>query len=985
MYRTALVTKYLNIISAFIIFAILIPCSLIAQIGEDTYFEEPYWQQYVDYDIQVILDTENQMLSGEETITYRNNSPDTLDIFYLHLYPNAYREKTSELIRGFMRDTAFFLIGLPESMRGWIDIEEMEIDGIKANFQVEGTILSGEFPDPLPPGGDAVIEIVFSEKIRRRVGRAGYMGEHYDLAQWYPKMAVYDKLGWHPDQFEMGEFYGEFGTFDVQISLPHQYVIASTGVCVSGDPGWNRNSKIRSRSDQKGESGKETTQIKTVHFRAEKVHDFAWSADPSFVVQDTTYHGYHIRSFYRRWNRAWKDTVLVRTLRTMKWLEDFAGPFPYPHISVVDCPTHGGMEYPMLVMNGSPAEPLIVHEVGHNYFYGILANNERDEAWLDEGFTQYQTFRYVEKHYGPYGEKAEDGLLSFLFTRPKLWEGLTASVIRLHRMGWAERVAKPYQDFESCGRTMVYVKAPLFLRALHHITGDEKFEEIIHTYLDRWKFKHVNEKAFLDICEEVTGTELDEFFKQWLHTTKNCDYALEGLDVEPTESGTYQTSVKIKRKGEMKLPLTLSFRMRNGNTLTRRVDGLLRDIREEFVFAEEPLSASINPDNEIIDIYQRDNFIPRRWDLVPDNPLDHYRPPDAYQFRILPIGFYNDIDGGKAGLRVRGSYHRRYFNFTLQSLYSFESGTVDYYGSFLHPFKYLGRDTEIYADGFYREGRAGGTLRINKKRRESLLDPWTQNFSLWTTYHEVTDTSYVLPYTYQKGIDLKSGLHFSIHPKTDIFSTNFSMDLERSLWWSDFNFEKSTLELRLWPARRFPFPVKPYLRLFLGYSSISPPLQERFNLAGAGAFTKESYFWLRSVGAFPEDYYVHFHVPGDANLRGYFDGDFSFKRIFASNNELTLPFPLPVGRKVSRMLNRKLYLFYDAGKVIDDEPLEALPPAMRPGFEEEIFDEVLTDFGIGVHLWRIRAEFPIYISHPELTGYIEKWDFRATVGFDGLF
>ncbi len=983
MYRSEELLKPLLIIMTFIISTSLPFSPLLGQTGEELYLQEPYWQQHVDYDIDVTLDTQNQILSGRQTITYRNNSPDTLEIFYLHLYPNAYREKTSSLIRGFMRDTAYFLIGLPESRRGWIDIGQFKVNGSDADFEVKGTILSSQFSRTLPPGGEATIEIEFTEKIRRRIGRAGYMGRHYDLAQWYPKMVVYDKLGWHPDQFEMGEFYGEFGTFDVRITLPRDYVVAATGVCLSGDPGWDRNRGGRpgggkgSREEEKGN--------KTLHFRAEKVHDFAWSADPTFVVEDTTFHGYDIRSFYRHWNKSWKDSVLARTIRTMKWLEDFAGPYPYPHISVVDCPTHGGMEYPMLVMNGSAREALIVHEVGHNYFYGILANNERDEAWMDEGFTQYQTFRFAEKRYGPYGRKREPGLLSSLYDQPALWEGLARSAIRLHRTGWAERVAKPYQDFESSGNTMVYVKAPLFLRALHHLTGDDVFSEIIHTYFDRWKFKHVDEKAFLDVCEEISGLELDEFFKQWLHTTKNCDYELEDMEVKETEAGAYRTSVNIKRKGEMKVPLTLSFRMKNGNTETRQLDGLLRDIDEEFIFSDRPVSASINPDNEMLDIYHRDNFLPRRWDFKPDVPFESYRPGDAYQFRILPIGFYNDIDGGKAGLRVRGSYQRRYFDFTLQSLYSFESGELDYYGSFRHPLKYFGRDANVAAEGFYREGRAGGTLRIDKKRRESLQDPWAQEFSLWAAYHEVTDTSYVFPYTYEKGINLKSGLHFSIRPRTDVFSTNLAINLERSLWGSDFNFEKSTFQLRLWPARRFPFPLKPYLRLFLGYSSISPPLQERFNLAGAGVLTKESYFWLRSPGAFPKDYYVHFHVPGDANLRGYFDGDFSFKRIFASNNELALPFPLPVGRGLSRMLDPKLFLFYDVGVVLDEQPLEALPPGMRPGFDDSIFDEALSDFGVGIKLWKITAEFPIYISHPELTGYVDNWNFRATVGFTGLF
>ena len=169
------------------------------------------------------------------------------------------------------------------------------------------------------------------------------------------------------------------------------------------------------------------------------------------------------------------------------------------------------------------------------------------------------------------------------------------------------------------------------------------------------------------------------------------------------------------------------------------------------------------------------------------------------------------------------------------------------------------------------------------------------------------------------------------------------------------------------------------------HAAIDPPLQERFTLAGANALAKERYFWLRSVGAFPKDQYNNFHVAGDANLRGYYDGTFAFKRILSSNMELQLPFPLPVSRAVARMLDRRLYLFYDWGKVFDERPLEGLPPSVRGTFDENTFDGVLTDFGVSVSLWKITAEFPLYLSKPALVGSTDKWDFRWTIGFTRLF
>lgn len=952
-----------------------------------------YRQQQADYTIKVTLDPKDHACAGTETILYKNNSSDTLDVFYMHLYQNAFRDKTSPLIRDFMQGTLYFFVGLPKSMRGWIDVTELKIDGAPVQFKIDGTILSASFPKPVFPGATTTFELAFKEKITPRVGRAGYAGEQYDMAQWYPKMVVYDKYGWHPDQYRMGEFYGEFGTFDVHITLPERYVVAATGLPVSGDPGWKKNALrraggahpggARSGGATGGEPAKSGAD-KTVEFRAENVHDFAWCASPTFVVQDTVYNNYHILAVFNLWNRSWADSMLVREIRTMRWLEKIAGPYPYPQIIAVDCMTHGGMEYPMLVMNGSADEGILLHEFAHQYFYGLLANDERAEAWLDEGFAQYCVFWNATERYGLYGKTDTRAFPFSLFRERHMWDAIAEPVIVLHRNDYAERIATPVQEFKNGYSMMPYVGAPLFLRALRYIVGDEAFEKIILAYVDRWKFRHVDEDAFRSVCEEVSGKDLHDFFKQWLHTTKDCDYKLSRFKVKPAEKG-YAAEVGIERKGELIMPLTLAFRLKDGNTATEHVDGTQRTIDTTYTFEERPVSAAIDPDNEIVDIYQLDNFAPRRRSIALDVPFNGYYPVDSYQYRILPIGYYNDVDGGKLGLRLRGSYDNYYRKFTLQGLYGFESQKTDGYASYTGPLDYFGKDATIFAEGFYREGRQGAFIEIDKIRRTTLFDPLAQHLAFRAGYHELTDTSYVFPFTYDKGRNSWGGLGFEISPKTDIFATDLSISYDRSLWWSDLHYENFMLDLRLWAASRFNFPLKPDLRVFYGHAAIDPPLQERFALAGANALAKERYFWLRSVGAFPKDQYNNFHVAGDANLRGYYDGTFAFKRILSSNIELQLPFPLPVSRSVARTLDRRLYLFYDLGKVFDERPLEGLPPGLRGSFDENTFDDMLTDFGVSVSLWKITAEFPIYLSKPALVGSTDKWDFRWTIGFTRLF
>ena len=253
-----------------------------------------------------------------------------------------------------------------------------------------------------------------------------------------------------------------------------------------------------------------------------------------------------------------------------------------------------------------------------------------------------------------------------------------------------------------------------------------------------------------------SGLDLSELFKQWLHTTKDCDYRLARFKVKPAKEG-FVADLRVQRKGELMMPLTLAFRLKNGNTVIERLDGISRSVDTSFTFESKPVSAAINPDNEILDVYQLDNYAPRRTGVALDVPFNTHYPPDEYQYRLLPIGYYNDVDGGKLGLRVRGSYDNYYRTFTLQGLYGFESKTADVYAAYEAPLGYFGRSSSIFADAFIREGRQGASFDLRKIRRKSLFDPLAQRLSFHVGYHEISDTSYVFPNTYEKGRNLWGG------------------------------------------------------------------------------------------------------------------------------------------------------------------------------------------------------------------------------------
>ncbi len=945
-----------------------------------------YFQQQADYDISVTLDIDAKMLSGTEKITYTNNSPDTLKRYFIHLYPNAYRTKESKLYQDYFPGTWVFLEGLAEESQSWIEIDTLVVGGKPANFRVRGTILTGNFTTPLAPGASVVFDMAFREKIRRRIGRAGYIGNHYDMAQWYPKMVVYDKTGWHDDQFRMGEFYGEFGTYDVEIKIPNQYVIAATGLPIEGDPGWTRNEKPEHKSSRSGgghpgrspvadtkgmKRGRDdaglSMSMKTVNFRAVDVHDFAWCADPLYVVEETKIGDYSVRSFYRQWNRAWADSVLARTVNTMKWLDELVGPYAWPQVSIVDSPTRGGMEYPMLVMNGSPDMALIIHEVTHMWFYGMLANNERDEAWLDEGPAQYNMFNWIVENRRATG----------------LWEDITHSVLELHRSGFAEPVATPHQDFESGGQTMVYNKSALFFRALKYRVGEEDFDRILKEYFSLWKLKHVDEEAFLAVCEDVTGTNLDDFFKQWIHSVKDCDYKLERVAYRK-EDDVHWADVTIRRKGEMIMPLTLEFKLKKGVIVREQVDGTPREIEKSFSFESKPKSVSINPDNEILDIYQLDNNSSGKTKIAIENPWRSEWPRASRLVEFMPIAWYNEVDGIKGGLRLKSSYDGLYNRLILQSTYSEKSGAIDGYLKYAQPVGWLGRETTLNLEGFYREGRMGGSFLLDKIQRKSLSDHMPKYWQLRFVYYDLFDEAYVYPGTYERGTNLKFGGSIELKPKMDILATSFKFDFDTSFWGSKDDYEKFSIDTRIWPTHRFDHWLKPKLRLWYGSSAVDPPEQEKLNLAGAGILAKEKYFWLRSVGAFPEDYYSNWVLPGNSNLRGYYEADYAFKRSAAVNAELGLPFWVPRFLK-SALKDRQLYLFYDAGVILDNRPFEALPADLADSLDPDFFQSWMQDAGVGVKIWVFKAEFPLWLSHPELSGEEEQWAPRWTVGIHTLF
>lgn len=476
--------------------------------------------------MEVSLDPEEHLLTGESSIIYVNHSPDTLRRIYMHLYPNAFQEGSVKH-REFQR--VRYSGGISEDNPSYVKMNRFQIEGpgdtVSSEFKVEDTILSAPLGSPLFPGDSIVITLDWEHKVRKRAGRMGYFGGQYDLAQWYPKMVVYDERGWHNHPFHaIGEFYGEFGNYRVSIDLPAEYIVGASGVVVDGDPGWEAVTVDTAVEFSEWVTALDTLEFDTtarrsVTFRAENVHDFAWVASPTYVYEHGSWGGIDVHVLFNKSvGSRWSQVVRERTERALEWLSTRFGPYPYPQVTVTHAMRGGGMEYPMLVMNGSESEGLILHEVGHIWFYGILGNNEVDEPWLDEGFTTFQTRWYLENRYPPYGIDF-DHSRRFSDFQKRHWTFASASerdqwsAIRFMTGSHNSPIAtKSYlSPGYSVYRQNAYTKPSLMLDCLRYVLGDETFEAAMQTYYTRWKLKHPNEHRFRQVMEEVSGQDLAGF------------------------------------------------------------------------------------------------------------------------------------------------------------------------------------------------------------------------------------------------------------------------------------------------------------------------------------------------------------------------------------------------------------------------------------------------------------------------------------------
>jgi hypothetical protein len=596
---------------------------------------EGYWQQDVHYTINAILNEEDELINGQEILVYTNNSPNTLTEAYFHLYQNAVQpgSLTDELYK---QNKAKVTFGKYEAQKLGTVIHSIQInpedkpirdeprESQNIAFEIQNTLLKIKLPTPLKPGDSIAFHIDFTTyfdrgSIRRRMKVYNHHGyKHFNGVHWYPRICVYDrKFTWETDQHVEKEFYGDYGFFNISLTLPNHYVVEATGTLVNKDdvlPAALRkqldiaNFKDKPIGSQPSVITEPNGSFKTWNFQAVNVHDFAWTADPTYRIGETTWNGLQCVAIAQENNAAgWQQTAQFTAKVIATYSRDF-GMYNYPKIVCADAAD--GMEYPMITLDGGyyPShQGLIAHEVGHNWFFGMVGSNETYRAALDEGFTQFLTawcMRKLTKESQPELKRAFAGYMEDAI------DG-TDEVLETHS-----------NDFHSAtghggGYKHVYYKTASMLYNLQYYLGDSVFLQAMKNYVEQWKFCHPYIEDFRNSIIQSAQTDLNTFFDQWFQTNKSADYSIKRIT--PLKTTNYYR-VTLQRNGKMVMPVDLDFLITPSAT-KRNVSK--RNLAQSHIFYAVTIPVSQ---------YQK----PGRYNLKPWIGWDKLRP--TYTFDIeMPV------------------------------------------------------------------------------------------------------------------------------------------------------------------------------------------------------------------------------------------------------------------------------------------------------------------------------------------------------------
>ncbi|MEC7186636.1 MAG: M1 family metallopeptidase [Bacteroidota bacterium] len=509
------------------------------------------WQQNANYKIYIDVDVKKNTFKGSQEVLYTNNSPDTLNKVFFHLYFNAFRPESdmAERLNNGDDNNRRFDVNIKDlepHEYGQLKVNNLKQDGLNIDSFVSDTILEVTLTNPILPGESSLFTMNFNGQIPitiRRAGRDSPMGVKYSMAQWYPKISEYDYEGWNTAPYTGREFHGVWGDFDVTIKIDKDFIVAASGYIQETDP---NNNKLGYLSGKK----------RVWNFKAPKVHDFTWAADSEYIHDIYPGpNGVKLNFYYKNDPKIianWK-TLQPVTAELMDFFNNYIGEYPYKQYSVVQG-GDGGMEYSMLTLlnYGEELIPLISvtsHELAHAWFQGVLATNEMNHAWMDEGSASY------------FGELAESHVFNIDF-HPIFTERPYQDYISLATSGQEMPLATNANRFKfnRAYEDAAYDKGFVFLSQLNYIIGEKAFEKTIKNYFDKYKFTHPLPNDLRRVAEQSSGILLNWYLTDWTQTTNQIDYAIKNV-----ESRKKKSVITLERIGLMPMPLEILVRYKDGN------------------------------------------------------------------------------------------------------------------------------------------------------------------------------------------------------------------------------------------------------------------------------------------------------------------------------------------------------------------------------------------------------------------------------------
>lgn len=905
-----------------------------------------YWQQDVHYTINADINERTNIVSATEELVYTNNSPDTLEVVYFHLYQNAFtRGSYLEALHNANKQP-IKRMGKYQEMGLGTTVQNLKVNGVVCKTTLDNTILKVELPRPLIPNGNCTITMDFKtyfdrSQFRRRMALGNSYGfPSFNGVHWYPRISVYDmKKGWDVDQHLNKELYGDYGQFDVKLTFASNYIVEATGNLVNEPEVLPQ--ALREQLDIKNFANKpwnsapstiipyDSSQRKTWEYHAIHVHDFAFTANPSYRLGETTWNGIRCiaivkESHCSKWQNA--PDYVAKIIQTFS--EDF-GMYEYPKMVAADA--DDGMEYPMLTLDGG-GDPdyrnLLVHEIGHNWFYGMIGNNETYRAALDEGFTQFLTAWGLNRIDGPV---PVSNPIKNKYVRKHKEEALNIdrSIYNRYLFDAIRNDDKALNthsnDFNSSlghenGYSNVYHKTATMLYNLQYVLGDELFLNAMKHYVKQWKFCHPYFEDFRRSIIEYTHQDLNWFFDQWLETTKHTDY---GITKIKTGVANHTYHITFKRYGEMQMPLDFRVHAKDGKTYDYTIpntyftkEGKQKNLKRWYgwnilnptytatvVIPSGIKVVQIDPSNRLADVDMMDNYKRPHQKLAQESlklKFENYigNPPSwkKYNGTIRPDIWYNNLDGIKVGLHFDGSYMNYLRNLYTTVWYNTrllaspdyapyedegwydKTSPIDYTLRYDNVLKKISHKIKWGVDSRFMDGYARHNIHSSLQLSEKQLI----RVDATTLYRRSAITNAYLfapdewsSYSNGKGVETKKNSYLQLGYRTSLQrrknNLQFAFDV-RTPFTYNYSFLQSELNYQTaW--KRFELRSRLFGRLGFGNEI---PFESALYLQGANPeelmenkFTRSQGVLPLSWGGFAMSSYSHIHGGGGLNLRGY--------------------------------------------------------------------------------------------------------------------